>query len=223
MGKVTAASADDGFRQRLMARLVADARVLAAALPAEELDARALTAVKGLIAAAVALPEHSAFLTRALRVLPQELNRQVLPDGCHCERSPAQQLAVLMDLVEIRALLQAAQAPPPEPLARAIERMGPALRLMRHGDGGLALFNGTREEVWAREYGPELAVTIDRAQQFGPAKARQESQKRGRAGPCAAPGCHEFIHGRSQRVALPVKFQGGRRVLRCHDGSGRLP
>ena len=133
-----------------MARLVADARVLAAALPAEELDARALTAVKGLIAAAVALPEHSAFLTRALRVLPQELNRQVLPDGCHCERSPAQQLAVLMDLVEIRALLQAAQAPPPEPLARAIERMGPALRLMRHGDGGLALFNGTREEAPAR-------------------------------------------------------------------------
>ena len=145
-----AASADDGFRQRLMARLVADARVLAAALPAEELDARALTAVKGLIAAAVALPEHSAFLTRALRVLPQELNRQILPDGCHCERSPAQQLGVLMDLVEIRALLQAAQAPPPEPLARAIERMGPALRMMRHGDGGLALFNGTSEETAAR-------------------------------------------------------------------------
>jgi uncharacterized heparinase superfamily protein len=145
-----AASADDGFRQRLMGRLVADARMLAAALPAEELDARALTAVKGLIAAAVALPEHNAFLTRALRVLPQELNRQVLPDGCHCERSPAQQLAVLMDLVEIRALLQAAQAPAPEPLARAIERMGPALRLLRHGDGGLALFNGTAEETPAR-------------------------------------------------------------------------
>ena len=51
-----AATADDVFRQRLMARLVADARSLSAALPAEELDARALTALKGLIAAAVALP-----------------------------------------------------------------------------------------------------------------------------------------------------------------------
>ena len=90
-----AASADDGFRQRLMARLVADARSLAAALPTEELDARALTALKGLIAAAVALPEHAAFLTRALRVLPQEVSRQVLPDGCHVERSPAQLLAAL--------------------------------------------------------------------------------------------------------------------------------
>ena len=142
-----AASADDGFRQRLMARLVADARTLAAALPAEELDARALTAVKGLIAASVALPDHAAHLTRALRVLPQEIGRQILPDGSHCERSPAQLLAALQDLTEIRALLQAAQATPPPALAAAIEHMAPALRALRHGDGGLALFNGSKEET----------------------------------------------------------------------------
>jgi uncharacterized heparinase superfamily protein len=141
-----AASADDGFRQRLMSRLVSDARSLAASLPPEELDARALTALKGLIAAAVALPEHAAFLTRALRVLPQELARQVLPDGSHCERSPAQLLAALQDLTEIRALLQAAQAQPPAALPVAIERMALALRVLRHGDGGLALFNGSKEE-----------------------------------------------------------------------------
>jgi uncharacterized heparinase superfamily protein len=110
------------------------------------MDARALTALKGLIAAAVALPDHAAFLTRALRVLPQEIGRQILPDGCHCERSPAQQLAVLQDLTEIRALLQAAQAQPPAALALAIERVAPALRTLRHADGGLALFNGSKEE-----------------------------------------------------------------------------
>ncbi len=141
-----AASADDGFRQRLMARLVSDARSLSAALPAEELDARALTALKGLIAAAVALPEHAGFLTRALRFLPQEITRQMLPDGCHAERSPAAQLAALQDLTEIRALLQASQTQPPAALTGAIERMAPALRAMRHGDGGLALFNGSKEE-----------------------------------------------------------------------------
>lgn len=141
-----AATADDSFRQRLMGRLVSDARSLSATLPAEELDARALTALKGLIAAAVALPEHAGFLTRALRFLPQEINRQVLPDGCHVERSPAAQLTALQDLTEIRALLQAAQATPPAALANAIERMAPALRVMRHGDGGLALFNGSKEE-----------------------------------------------------------------------------
>jgi uncharacterized heparinase superfamily protein len=141
-----AATADDAFRQRLMARLVSDARSLSAALPTEELDARALTALKGLIAAAVALPEHAGFLARALRFLPQEIVRQVLPDGCHAERSPAGQLAALQDLTEIRALLQASQTQPPMALTGAIERMAPALRVMRHGDGGLALFNGSREE-----------------------------------------------------------------------------
>ncbi len=141
-----AATADDAFRQRLMARLVSDARSLSAALPTEELDARALTALKGLIAAAVALPEHAAFLARALRFLPQEITRQVLPDGCHAERSPGAQLAALQDLTEIRALLQAAQTQPPLALGSAIERMAPALRLMRHGDGGLALFNGSKED-----------------------------------------------------------------------------
>ena len=140
------ASAEDEFRAAVMARLVADARMLAAAIPAEELDGRALTALKGVIAAAVALPTQANSLTRAMRLLPQEIARQVLPDGCHAERSPAAQLAALQDLTEIRALLQAALAQPPAALASAIERMAPALRALRHGDGGLVLFNGAREE-----------------------------------------------------------------------------
>ena len=140
-----AASADDGFRQRLMARLVAEARNLAAALPAEQLDARALIAIKGVIAAAVALPEHAAYLTRALRLLPQELARQVLADGSHAERGPATLLAALQELIDIRALLQATRAAAPAALGIAIERMAAALRSLRHGDGGLALFNGAKE------------------------------------------------------------------------------
>lgn len=141
-----AATADDAFRQRMMARLVSDARSLSAALPAEEIDARGLTALKGLVAAAVTLREHTGLLSRALRFLPQEIARQILPDGCHAERSPAAQLSALQDLTEIRALLQTSQTQPPPVLAAAIERMAPALRLMRHGDGGLCLFNGAREE-----------------------------------------------------------------------------
>ena len=143
------ASSDDAFRASVMARLVADARILSAGIPGEEVDGRALTALKGLIAAAVALPTQSTSLTRAMRLLPQEIARQVLPDGCHAERSPAAQLAALQDLTEIRALLQAALAQPPAALSSAIERMAPALRALRHGDGGLVLFNGSREETAA--------------------------------------------------------------------------
>jgi uncharacterized heparinase superfamily protein len=142
-----AASADDDFRQRLMSRLVVDARQLAAAVPAEERDGRALTALKGLIVAAVAMPEHADYLARAQKFLAQEIARQVLPDGGHVERSPAAQLAALQDLTEIRALLQAGSATAPEALAGAIERMAAGLRALRHGDGGLALFNGSKEEL----------------------------------------------------------------------------
>jgi uncharacterized heparinase superfamily protein len=142
-----ASSAEDGYRERLMARIAADARALASALPAEELDGRALTALKGMMAAAVALPESHGYMTRALRFLPQELARQIAADGSHCERSPATQMAALRDLIEIRALLQAGQATPPLALAGAIERAALALRLLRHGDGALALFNGSKEEL----------------------------------------------------------------------------
>ena len=158
-----AASADDQYRQRLMARLLADARALAVAIPVEYNDGRAMLAIKGLIAAATAIPEHDALLQRALKFLPAELGRQVFPDGMHRERSPAAHLAALQNLIEIRALLQAGQgngtaqpsgvtsltvassATGTPTLAGTIERMSAALRLLRHGDGSLALFNGTVE------------------------------------------------------------------------------
>lgn len=143
-----AASADDDFRQMLMARLVADARALSNAMPTEVRDGRAFTALKGLIAASVALPEHAGFIPRAIRFLVPEIERQILPDGSHVERSPAAHLAVLQDLTEIRALLQIARAEAPPQLPGAIERMAVALRGLRHADGGLALFNGTSED-WA--------------------------------------------------------------------------
>ncbi len=142
-----AASADDEFRQTLMSRLVTDARSLSAALPLEVIDGRALTALKGLAAASVAMPTHAPHLPRALKFLKQEISRQMLPDGCHAERSPAAHLAALQDLAELRALLQAAGAEPPEELLGAIDKMAGAMRALRHGDGGLALFNGSKEEL----------------------------------------------------------------------------
>ena len=141
-----AASADDEFRQTLMRRLVSDARILSAALPAEEQDGRALTALRGLIAASIALPDNTPYLHRALRFLPQEIGRQILPDGGHIERSPAAHLVALKDLIETRALLHLAGASAPASLGAAIDRLSLALRTLRHGDGGLALFNGTRDE-----------------------------------------------------------------------------
>ncbi len=214
-----AASADDAFRTRLMGRLVADARKLAASLPPEELDARALTALKGLIAAAVALPDHAAFLTRALRFLPQEIARQVLPDGCHVERSPAAQLAALQDLTEIRALLHGAQAQSPVALASAIERMAPALRALRHGDGGLALFNGSKEE-----FGPLIELVLTQTGRGGRAAAglTEGGFHRLQAGPsilivdCGAPpppGIDRLAHAGT--LSIEVSIGRDRMIVNC--------
>lgn len=142
-----AASADDDFRQALMARLVQDARALSAALPSEFQDQRALTALKGLIAASIAMPVHVQHLPRALKFLVPELARQFYPDGCHIERSPSAHLMALQDLTEIRALVQAGGEVPPSELVATIEHAASAMRALRLGDGSLALFNGSKEEL----------------------------------------------------------------------------
>lgn len=140
-----AASAEETFRAAVMGRIVEDARTLSGLLPAETMDARAFTALKGLVAAGTALPGGEPHLARALRFLGQEIDRQMLPDGGHIERSPAALLSALMDLIEIRGILGLARVPVPDALAAAIDRAMPMLAALRHGDGGLALFNGTRE------------------------------------------------------------------------------
>lgn len=213
------ASADDAFRASVMARLVTDARMLSAGIPGEELDARALTALKGMIAAAVALPTQSTSLTRAMRLLPQEIARQVLPDGCHAERSPAAQLTALQDLTEIRALLQAALAQPPAALASAIERMAPALRALRHGDGGLVLFNGAREESSALV---DLVLTQAGRGGRAPAGLTESGFQRLQAGrtvlivDCGAPpprGLDRFAHAGA--LSMEVSIGRERLIVNC--------
>jgi uncharacterized heparinase superfamily protein len=160
-----AATADDPFRKALMQRMAQDARGVVAGLPAEAAHRGALVALKGGMAAAVALEEET-WLARCVRFLPAELERQFLPDGGHVERSPAQLLAAIQDLVEIRNLLHGAGVEAPPLLAAVLDRAAPALRLLRHADGGLALFNGTREEPAAM-----LDLVLTQAQSRGRAPA----------------------------------------------------
>lgn len=140
-----AATADDGFRRALLTRLAQDGRAVVSGLPAEAAHRGALVVMKASIAAAVALQEEG-WMNRALRLLPGELDRQFFPDGGHVERSPAQHLLAVQDLIEIRNLLHGAEVNAPAQLAMVLERACQALRFYRHQDGGLALFNGTREE-----------------------------------------------------------------------------
>ena len=137
-----AVSADIAFRHQLLASMVHQARHLARVLPAGLAGLDLLDNIQGLILAGLALPGQEALQQRGLELLRAELARQLLADGGHVERAAERQLALLRNLVVLRSAYHAAELPVPADLQTAIEQAAPMLRLLRHGDGGLALFNG---------------------------------------------------------------------------------
>jgi uncharacterized heparinase superfamily protein len=138
-------SAEAGFRIRLTESMTRQARHLQWVLPAGLTGAPLLTAIKGLLYAGLCLPDGDRFRRRALALLERALPQQIHVDGGHVSRSPATHLRVLCDLLDIRATFAAAGLDAPRSVVLAIESMTPILKLLRQGDGGLALFNGADE------------------------------------------------------------------------------
>ncbi|MBO0734484.1 MAG: heparinase II/III family protein [Methylocapsa sp.] len=93
-------------------------------------------------------------IRKGTRLLARELEHQILPDGGHISRNPEKLLGLLPDLLPLRQAYSARGVQPPRQLLNAIDRMVPMLRLFRHGDGALALFNGMGVTP------PELLATI---------------------------------------------------------------
>ena len=79
---------------------------------------------------------------RATRRLAKELSIQIFLDGGHVSRNPRLLLDLLLDLLPLRQAYAARSILAPPELLNSIDRMMPMLRLFRHGDGTLALFNG---------------------------------------------------------------------------------
>lgn len=101
-----------------------------------------LTAAVAMTAYALCIQGGGALLKKAVGVLGDQLTRQILPDGGAASRNPHALLDVLFDLLPLRQAFAARGLSPPRELLMAIDRMAPALRMFRHGDGSLALFNG---------------------------------------------------------------------------------
>ena len=145
------ASADDDFRRAFMAQIAADAANLRRTLSLGQTGSSPLVVFKGVLWATL-------FLTGGLdgrrhfeRWLGDALAASFDANGGPIDRAPDSAARALADLIDIRQAFRAAGHEEPEPVASAIEAATAWVRMMRHGDGGLACFNGA-----AAMSGPDL-------------------------------------------------------------------
>ncbi len=167
--------ADDRFSARLLDSVCRQARHLDKAARRAPDGAPRIAAARGLVIAGLALSGGENWLRTGLALLAAELSRQLLADGGHRQRAPDIQLLVLRDLVDTRASLAAAEHEIPATLNSAIERMAPMLRFFRHGDGGLASFNGSGE---GDPFAVDLVLSEAEAPERPPAEAPESGFQR---------------------------------------------
>lgn len=136
---------DNAFERRLQKSLYRQVRHLERVAAYERKGLSCLHTLGGLVIAQACLPGLRQKLDMTLAELDIATADVVLPDGGIRDRNPESALRVLMTLVEVRSALREAQHEMPHGLQASIDRIVPMVRYLRHGDGGLCLFNGSAE------------------------------------------------------------------------------
>lgn len=135
----------DPLGPRILRSMARQARHLARVARGGPAGVERFLALRGLIYALACGVGPRSRLESAVRWLLRELQGQILPDGGHISRSPAEQLRALSTLIDIRVMLvRAGHAGAPE-LVSSIRRMAAMTRFYRLGDGRLTLQNGSAE------------------------------------------------------------------------------
>ncbi len=162
------------------------------------------------------------------RLLCGEINRQVLLDGGHVGRNPQSNVELLLDLLPLRQAFVARNVEVPAELIQAIDRMLPMLRLFRHADGALALFNGmgvTRQDelLTVLAYDDARAKPIMNAIASG--YQRVEANSLVLIADTGKPPPPVFSHNaHAGTLAFEMSCEGERIVVNCGaPGTGRGP
>ena len=134
--------ADRSFYKRFTVSIARQSARLGRLMNDPALKRHRLTGAIALTYVAVCSEGSKRFVGRASATLARELKRYVLADGGTITRNPQDLIELLADLLPLRYSFQAQGVEAPTELLNAIDRMMPMLRLFRHGDGALALFNG---------------------------------------------------------------------------------
>jgi uncharacterized heparinase superfamily protein len=134
--------ADAAFYKIFIKALAADAQRLQRSLRATPPTELRLLIHLALTHYALSCSETDAELKNASANLCDVLDDQILADGGHISRNPAVVLNTLLDLLPLKLAFLWRRIQTPQPIVAAIDRMMPMLRMMRHADGAIALFNG---------------------------------------------------------------------------------
>ncbi|MBM3571153.1 MAG: hypothetical protein FJX52_02160 [Alphaproteobacteria bacterium] len=214
------ASADDAFRARFFDSLARQTRHLARVWSHAPEGIGRLHALKGLTYAAIALPDGARLWRDSAKLIDREVVRQILADGGHAARGPAHQLQALRLMIDIRAALRLGKIEVPPALQSALERAAMALRLYRHGDGGLALFNGSDEgDPAAVEASLALSKTRGRTPMALPDTGFQRLAA-GRALLIVDTGAPSAIDGVTHAGTLSFEMSIGRERMIVNCGAG---
>lgn len=106
------------------------------------------------------------FLDRSLDLLDDEIDLQILADGGHISRNPAQTAEALEILITLDSALEAGGAHESKSVRRAIDRLTPMVNFLIAHDGKMFGFNGSGEGQ-ASYFKPLLNYSDTKAKKFG--------------------------------------------------------
>ncbi|GAA6212486.1 hypothetical protein NBRC116602_22270 [Hyphomicrobiales bacterium 4NK60-0047b] len=101
-----------------------------------------LLSLISLMFAGLCVSEQEKFADQHVKLMCNELDKQILSDGGHVSRDNSVLASILIDLLPLKQCFVTRNLPPPQPLIDAINRMLPMIHYMRLGDGLMSRFNG---------------------------------------------------------------------------------
>ncbi|MDD3029364.1 MAG: heparinase II/III family protein [Alphaproteobacteria bacterium] len=138
---------DAAFIERLVASIHRQWNHLARITSTSLKGVEAIEAARGLLYGGLNFPNGDKAMGLACALIQRQLASELLSDGGHISRNPSVQFRLLRGLVDIRHVLEQAEIRLPPSIGTGLTALISPLKVLRHGDGGLALFNGAIEET----------------------------------------------------------------------------
>ncbi len=136
-------TADEEFKKNIFNSILKQVEHLVKNFSNLKRNSDLIRIIKALIYTSISIPSKKYYYQIAIFNLRSELAKQILNDGCHFQRNPKIHIQVLMDLLDIRSILNSTKKIVFFDLQNSIKNMSVACRFFLHKDISLANFNGT--------------------------------------------------------------------------------